>query len=102
MNMLPTTIRSPPSLDDFTPLEEYESRTPESFFDGKPVLHRHLSSTKAWISKSHAPSLPIFAVNPTNLRPASVPDGASLQDAGEEVVEQTIDIFVNSKCVNLC
>ncbi|ROT38929.1 hypothetical protein SODALDRAFT_332368 [Sodiomyces alkalinus F11] len=96
--MLPITIRSPPSLDDFTPLEEYESRTPESFFDGKPVLHRHLTSVKAWIPKAHAQSLPIFTVNPSSLTPASAPAGASLQDdAAEEMVEQTVDIFVHSK-----
>ncbi|KAL2760407.1 hypothetical protein ACRALDRAFT_2024395 [Sodiomyces alcalophilus JCM 7366] len=97
--MLPTTIRAPPLLDDFTPLEEYESRTPESFFDGKPVLHHHLSSAKAWISKSYAASLPIFAVNPSSLTPASAPDGASLQHVAEEMVEQTVDVFVNSKNV---
>jgi hypothetical protein len=34
-------LSQPPASDGFTPLDEHQSRTPGSFFDGKPVLHYH-------------------------------------------------------------
>jgi len=71
------TIRTPPRMDDFMPLEEYLSHTPDSFFGGKPVLHFHASDAKAALMGSGSGvSLPIFP--------------------GSEA-EQTVDVFVNSE-----
>jgi nucleotide-sensitive chloride channel 1A len=58
--MLPTTIRSPPSQGDYVPLEEYQSQTPESFVDSKPVLHYQLSKATASIPKSQRGALALF------------------------------------------
>ncbi|KEY63962.1 hypothetical protein S7711_08687 [Stachybotrys chartarum IBT 7711] len=90
--MPPTTIRSPPSLGDFTPLAEYQSQTPESFVDGKPVLHFHLQDIKASVPKSQANSLAIF---PADLVSSRAPDGAS--DEEDDLVEQQVDILVTSE-----
>ncbi|CZT21552.1 uncharacterized protein RCC_07415 [Ramularia collo-cygni] len=35
------TIETAPLIEDFTPLSEYTSQTPGSFFGGQPVLHLH-------------------------------------------------------------
>ncbi|KAM0328668.1 hypothetical protein ACHAQA_005080 [Verticillium albo-atrum] len=95
VNMLTTTIRSPPSVGDFLPLEEYQSQTPETFFGGKPVLHYHLEGAKIWISKSQGAALPIFAADATT--PVSAPEGTTLTGTTDDLVEQTIDVFVNSE-----
>ncbi|KHN95653.1 FPD1, benzoylformate decarboxylase [Metarhizium album ARSEF 1941] len=95
--MLATTIRSPPSVDDYVPLSEYQSQTPESFSDGKPVLHFHLKAAVASIPKSQCGILAIFpADSPAAGNAVARPNG----DA-EELVEQTVDVFVNSEKVTL-
>ncbi|KAG7146626.1 hypothetical protein HYQ46_004562 [Verticillium longisporum] len=92
--MLTTTIRPPPSVGDFLPLEEYESQTPETFFGGKPVLHHHLQGAKIWIPKSQSAALPVF----TDASAAvSAPEGATLTGTTDDLTEQTIDLFVNSE-----
>ncbi|KAK3326612.1 regulator of volume decrease after cellular swelling-domain-containing protein [Apodospora peruviana] len=94
--MMPTRIRSPPPLGDFTPLAEHQSKTPESFFDGKPILYYHAAGAKAWIPKSQRGSgLPFFpadlASDPTG------PEGSALNGTADENVEQKVDLFVNSQ-----
>lgn len=87
--MLPTTIRSPPSLGDFISLEEYQSQTPESFIDGKPVLHLHLTGVKAKVPKSAASQLgSAFA--------ADTAQADSTNGNVETVIEQEVDVFVSS------
>ncbi|CRK18813.1 hypothetical protein BN1723_011702 [Verticillium longisporum] len=94
VSMLTTTIRPPPSVGDFLPLEEYESQTPETFFGGKPVLHHHLQGAKIWIPKSQSAALPVF----TDASAAvSAPEGATLTGTTDDLTEQTIDLFVNSE-----
>ncbi|KAL6879068.1 regulator of volume decrease after cellular swelling domain-containing protein [Trichoderma novae-zelandiae] len=90
--MLPTTIRSPPAEADYTPLAEYQSQTPESFTDGKPVLHYHLTGAKATIPRSQCGSLAIFPQDSPAAPNASNEDGAA-----EELVEQTVDVFATSE-----
>lgn len=87
--MLPTTIRTPPAIADFVPLAEYQSQTPESFADSKPILHLHIANAQASVPKSQAGKLAVF--------PA---DAASVTDStGEEVVKQSVAVFVTSSYV---
>ncbi|KAG6040315.1 hypothetical protein E4U41_000911 [Claviceps citrina] len=92
--MLPTTIRSPPSLDDYVCLAQYQSQTPESFSDGKPVLHLHLEEARASIPKSQCGTLAIF---PADSPASDAPEAACTNGDGEQIVEQAVDVFVNSE-----
>ncbi|KAH6611390.1 hypothetical protein Trco_001410 [Trichoderma cornu-damae] len=85
--MLPTTIRSPPAEADYTPLAEYQSQTPESFTDGKPILYYQLAGARATIPRSQCGTLAIF---PRDAAAAS-------NDAAEELAEQTVDVFATSE-----
>lgn len=91
--MLPTTIRAPPSLGDYVPLAEYQSQTPASFLDGKPVLHSHLVGARATAPKAHCGRLAIF---PEHRSPDAIPAENGRTEA-DEVVEQTVDVFANSE-----
>ncbi|TDZ19521.1 hypothetical protein Cob_v007590 [Colletotrichum orbiculare MAFF 240422] len=95
LSMLPTTIRSPPSVGDYVPIEEHQSQTPETFFGGKPVLHYHLENAKAWIPASQKGTLAVF---PADLSAAvTAPEGATLLESAEELAEQTVSVFINSE-----
>lgn len=97
--MAPTTIRTPPAIADFKPLEEHLRQTPESFFGGKPVLYYHATGVKAWIPKSQRGKLPFF---PADLEAEpTAPEGAALSEGSEEAVEQKVDLYVNSQYVQL-
>lgn len=89
--MPPTTIRTPPSVEDYTPLEVFQSQTPESFTGGKPVLHFHLPGAKASIPKSQAGTLAVFPSDATSQAPSEVNGNT------EEVIEREVDVFVNSE-----
>lgn len=91
--MLPTTIRSPPSTGDYVSLADYQSQTPQSFTGGKPILYFHLPGAKATIPQAQRGSLAIFP------RDASTTAGGEANGDGptEEVVEVTVDVFVNSE-----
>ncbi|OLN86928.1 hypothetical protein CCHL11_04546 [Colletotrichum chlorophyti] len=95
ISMLPTIIRAPPALGDFTPIEEHQSQTPETFFGGKPVLHHHLEAAKAWIPASQKGSLAIFPADVSTA--ATAPSGTTLNDSSEDLVEQEVSVFVNSE-----
>jgi chloride channel, nucleotide-sensitive, 1A len=89
--MLPTTIRSPPAVDDFVPLTEYQSQTPETFIGGKPVLHLHLTNAKATVPSAQGRKLAIFPS-----------DTASAQDDGTngsstDNSERQVEVFVTSE-----
>ncbi|KAK3501748.1 regulator of volume decrease after cellular swelling-domain-containing protein [Neurospora crassa] len=93
--MAPTTIRTPPALADFKPLEEHLRQTPETFFGGKPVLYYHATGAKAWIPKSQRGRLPFF---PADLEAEpTAPESAALSEGAEETVEQKVDLYVNSQ-----
>lgn len=87
--MLPTTIRTPPTVADFLLLSDYQSTTPQSFHDGKPVLHYHAARAKVCLPKDqHQHSrLPIF--------PADAPTFAG--DAGDMMAQDDIELFINSE-----
>ncbi|KAF9876983.1 fpd1 benzoylformate decarboxylase [Colletotrichum karsti] len=93
--MLPTTIRSPPAVADYTPIEEHQAQTPETFFGGKPVLHYQLDGAKAWIPASQKGSLAVFPADISTT--ATAPEGATLRDSNEELAEQQVSVFVNSE-----
>ncbi|WZH46063.1 regulator of volume decrease after cellular swelling-domain-containing protein [Fusarium acuminatum] len=97
--MLPTTIRTPPKAADFTPLAEYQSTTPESFVSGKPVLHYHVEGAKAWIPKALCGTLALFPADASE-KP-SAPEGDGINGDAEELVEQTVDVFVNSEVLTI-
>ncbi|RYP05299.1 hypothetical protein DL764_003897 [Monosporascus ibericus] len=60
--MLPTVIKNCPVADnDFEPLSEYQARTPETFFDGKPILYYHDNKVKAWVSNEQFKRLYLFS-----------------------------------------
>lgn len=89
------TVRSPFAPSDYTPLAEHQEQTPDSFYDAKPVLHYHATGAKAWIPKSQRGKLPFF---PADLASApTAPESSALNDQTEETVEQTVDLFVNSR-----
>ncbi|KAL0943422.1 uncharacterized protein CTRU02_201308 [Colletotrichum truncatum] len=95
ITMLPTTIRSPPAVGDYIPIEEHQSQTPETFFGGKPVLHYHLEGAKAWIPASQKGSLAVFPADASTT--ATAPEGTTLRELGEELTEQQVSVFVNSE-----
>lgn len=89
------TVRSPFALSDYTSLAEHQEQTPESFYDGKPVLYYHGTGAKAWIPKSQRGKLPFF---PADLSSApTAPENGALSGLTEEHVEQRVDLFVNSQ-----
>ncbi|KAK2608372.1 hypothetical protein QQS21_003057 [Conoideocrella luteorostrata] len=90
--MLATTIRSPPSVEDYTPLSEYQSQTPESFSHGKPILHFYLKEAVASIPKSQRGTLAIFPADSPAENGAENTNG----DA-EQRVEQQVEVFANSE-----
>lgn len=85
--MLPTTIHAAPTVGDFMLLSEYQSTTPQSFHDGKPVLHYHATGARAWLPKDQQSRVPLF--------PADAPtrDG----DAGDMVSQDEVELFINSE-----
>ncbi|KAK5993729.1 hypothetical protein PT974_07166 [Cladobotryum mycophilum] len=93
--MLPTTIRSPPSVADYVPLAEYQSQTPESFTDGKPILHLYITGAKASIPRSQCGTLAVFPADAAGT--ASTEGQTGGDESAEELIEQTIDIFVTSE-----
>jgi chloride channel, nucleotide-sensitive, 1A len=94
--MLPTVIQNRPSADaDFQPLSEYQAQTPETFFDGKPVLYFHDEHIKAWCSPEQAERLHIFAGN----RRPTPPEAHALEnDGGNHLSEEDkVEVFVASQ-----
>lgn len=92
--MLATTIRSPPSAEDYVSLAEYQSQTPESFADGKPVLHFHLEGAAASVPASQRGRLALF---PADMVTAADDDDQADGQDEERSVKQEVDVFVNSE-----
>ncbi|KAI1771896.1 regulator of volume decrease after cellular swelling-domain-containing protein [Hypoxylon cercidicola] len=97
----PTVIRSCPSADnDFQLLSEYQAQTPDTFFDGKPVLYYHDENVKAWVSTEQYEGLFFFSkgtdgANAT-LNP-SPPECYALENNwGEHLREERVEAFVAS------
>lgn len=93
---LPTTLRSPPVLDAYTPLAEHESRTPASFYEGPPVLHYHKTGARAYVSRENRDKLPWSG---STAAAAAANDG-SWPVMSEDMIEQVVDVFVGSEYVS--
>ncbi|KAH7033100.1 regulator of volume decrease after cellular swelling-domain-containing protein [Microdochium trichocladiopsis] len=98
--MLATVIKTCPSAEtDFEQLSEYQSQTPQTFFDGKPVLHAHDKHVKAWVSEEQHERLFFFSKDST--RPSS-PHNAALEGNGQGMVEDSqVEVFVASNKLTL-
>ncbi|CAK7219058.1 hypothetical protein SBRCBS47491_003715 [Sporothrix bragantina] len=94
---LPTTLRSPPSVDSYTPVADHQSRTPASFYDGPPVLHYHTTGARAYVSRENRDKLP-WGGNDTT---AEATGGESWPIMGEGMIEQVVDVFVGSDTLTL-
>lgn len=81
-----TTIRSPPSADQFVLLADYQAQTPASFVDEKPVLHLQLHGATVSVPEAQRAVLALFAT-----------DGRLVAQGEEASVEQTVDVFVTSE-----
>ncbi|QUC22383.1 uncharacterized protein UV8b_06624 [Ustilaginoidea virens] len=86
--MLATTIRSPPSVDDYVSLSQYQTQTPASFSDGKPVLHFHLPEALASVPKSQCGILALFPADTPAAEPRAATNGHE-----EETAELKVEVF---------
>ncbi|KAI0471750.1 regulator of volume decrease after cellular swelling-domain-containing protein [Xylariaceae sp. FL0804] len=93
--MLATVIDACPSADeDFEPLSEYQAQTPETFFDGKPILFYHDANIKAWIARGQYARLPALF---SGITQASPPEAYALEGEGQDTSEEErIEVFVAS------
>ncbi|KAI0122923.1 regulator of volume decrease after cellular swelling-domain-containing protein [Xylariales sp. AK1849] len=99
--MLPTVIKSCPSADnDFEPISEYQAQTPETFFEGKPVLYFHDENIKAWCSTEQHDRLHFFSGDrsPDQLMQPNPPECYALEnDWGKHIrEEERVEVFVAS------
>ncbi|KAI1462397.1 regulator of volume decrease after cellular swelling-domain-containing protein [Annulohypoxylon moriforme] len=97
----PTVIRTCPSADnDFQPLSEYQAQTPETFFDGKPILYYHDENVKAWVSAEQHERLYIFSKpsDDASTPPSpSPPESYALENnGGQHLREEKVEAFVAS------
>ncbi|KAI8952264.1 regulator of volume decrease after cellular swelling-domain-containing protein [Xylaria longipes] len=104
--MLPAVINSRPSAeDDFLPLSEYQAQTPETFFEGKPVLYFHDENVKAWVSNEQYEQLFFFskatADNSASLNPTPPESHALGNEDKHTREEQNVEVFVSSRKLTL-
>lgn len=59
----PTIIHSPPSLDSFTALADYQASTPATFYSTKPVLHYYGHRSYVLIAPEFLDALPVFYIS---------------------------------------
>ena len=98
--MLPTVIKSCPSADnDFEPLSEYQAQTPDTFFDGKPILYYHDTKVKAWVSNEQYKQLYFFSGSENDPRHPTPPESFALANEGGKHFreEDGVEVFVASK-----
>jgi nucleotide-sensitive chloride channel 1A len=100
--MLPTIIKSCPSADnDFEPLSEYQAQTPDTFFQGRPVLYFHDQNVKAWCSTEQFARLHFFSEgsSPDQLRQPTPPESYALENEGGKHLreEEKVEVFVASR-----
>ncbi|KAJ3551794.1 hypothetical protein NPX13_g11273 [Xylaria arbuscula] len=99
--MLPAVIQKCPSAEtDFLPLSEYQSQTPETFFEGKPVLYFHDENIKAWVSDEKYEELCFFSKRSpedlTSLKP-TLPESHALDSDDKNTCEEKVEVFVSSR-----
>ncbi|EEA23936.1 hypothetical protein TMatcc_007006 [Talaromyces marneffei ATCC 18224] len=90
-------LRNPPSANSFTPVAEHQSRTPQSFYGGPPVLHYHSSRCKVVILESDLSASPALNTLRGGAVVANGSSGASRESQeGKEIVIDGVDVFVTS------
>ncbi|OTA67764.1 hypothetical protein K449DRAFT_400436 [Hypoxylon sp. EC38] len=102
----PTVIRTCPLADtDFQPLSEYQAQTPDTFFDGKPVLYYHDENVKAWVSAEQHERLYFFSKPSENdsasLSPSPPESYALENNYGKHLREENVEAFVASNKLTL-
>jgi nucleotide-sensitive chloride channel 1A len=98
--MPPTTIRTVPSLDEFTALADHQAQTPTTFYGAKPVLHYHATGTRALASRDQRSKLPIFPSGSDSQSGSRL--AGTEAEAGESqraVVVEVVDAFISSEYV---
>ncbi|KAI1812872.1 regulator of volume decrease after cellular swelling-domain-containing protein [Poronia punctata] len=99
--MLPLLIKSCPSVEDFESLSEYQARTPDTFFEGKPVLHHRDDNVKAWVSNEQYEQLYFFSkpiADDSNPLHPGPPESFALENGGKDLREEKkVEVFVSSK-----
>jgi nucleotide-sensitive chloride channel 1A len=103
-------FHTPPLASSFTPLAEHQSRTPESFYDGPPVLHYHSDRCKVVVLESDLTASPALnalrgPVVSTNGNAVNGSSATATQEAGEttqekEIVIDDVDVWVTSEYVH--
>ncbi|KAI0596758.1 regulator of volume decrease after cellular swelling-domain-containing protein [Biscogniauxia sp. FL1348] len=105
--MFPSVIKTCPSADnDFQPLSEYQEQTPETFFDGKPVLYFHDEHIKAWVSNEQAARLFFLSKESGDndaLGHPTPPESYALENnQGKHLREENrVEVFVGSNKLTL-
>ncbi len=99
-------LHSSPSTSSFTPLSTHQSQTPDSFYEGLPVLHYHTTSAQIILSDHDLRSTPVLASlsnTPNSSNDKSSVNGhqaeeqATDPDTDTDVVLQLIDVWVTSE-----
>lgn len=88
---LPAVIQSAPTAADYITLEEFQSKTPESFFDETRVLHYHGKDAFASVHESQKETIPIFHISADQDIPAEI------RSLVEGFVLQRVELFVVSE-----
>lgn len=85
-------LQTPPSASSFTSLAEHQSRTPQSFYDGAPVLHYHSSRCKVIVLESD-----LAASHALNSLRGGISNANGSSTEGTEIVLEGVDVFVASE-----
>jgi chloride channel, nucleotide-sensitive, 1A len=85
-------LQTPPSASSFTSLAEHQSRTPQSFYDGAPVLHYHSSRCKVVVLESD-----LAASHALNSLRGGISNVNGSSNEGAEIVLESVDVFVASE-----
>ncbi|POS88420.1 hypothetical protein EPUL_000167 [Erysiphe pulchra] len=91
-----TKIHSAPALDSFTPLAEHQSKTPTTFYKGKPVLYFHDSKAKAIIDKNHLMKLPLDENESYEVKS---PSASNLDSVELFVSSENLTFFNPTSCI---
>lgn len=94
-------LQTPPSASSFTPLAEHQSRTPQSFYDGAPVLYHHSSRCKVVVMESDLAASPALNALRGGTNGSTDAETADESTEGKEIVIENVDVFVASESVQL-
>ena len=80
------TVTQKPQVEDFTPLDQHQEQTPQSFFAAKPVIHLQSPRATVAISKEDAEKNADFG----HL-------GSREEEEAESISFKNIDVWVTSR-----